>query len=92
MIFIKDVQSTVRPLEVDLDSSHTTKYVRTNIRQEQVGENAELMWVYDEEQYTTEEYCVTKTREIDELKDTVMSMKSAFREMLGYEQAELLGL
>lgn len=54
MIFLKNVtgtQSEVPPLEINVD----TVYIRTNIVQE-IDENGNFYWKYDEEQLSLIEY------------------------------------
>ena len=55
----KDVSSGVYPISPDLESSPTTVYVRDNIREElreQQDGSQILFYVYDEVQYTREEW------------------------------------
>lgn len=66
MIFVKDVQSTVYPELEDIESSPTTKYIRENVREEKIDDIT--TYIYDEYQYTTDEFCKLKTNELKMLK------------------------
>lgn len=68
MEIYKDVYSTVNPIEVDLESSPSTVYVRSNIRKEYFERFDREMYIYDEIQYTNNEYSYIKAKEVDMLK------------------------
>lgn len=55
MIKIDNVSSTIRPIEVDIDSSKDTKYIRYNILEEK-DEFDNVIFTYTEEQYTPDEF------------------------------------
>lgn len=60
-----------RPPEIDTKSSHTTVYVRENIRRE--GE----FWVYDETQYSPQEFIQLQSQEIKLLQHVAGKMIQA---------------
>ena len=68
MLELKDVYSTseyVDGLEFNID----TIYARTNIRKKDIfdeeGKKVRELWVYDEKQYTYEEYVVILNSKVD---------------------------
>lgn len=71
MVFVKDVYSTKNPILEDIDSSPTTKYIRENVRE--VIENDIIMYVYDEYQYTADEFCKLKVKELNTLKSKILN-------------------
>lgn len=75
MKLIKDVVSTSRPLDIDDTSSNTTIYVRENIREEikidPIFDTETILYIYDEKQFTTEEWYKIVSREFQE-KDSNM--------------------
>ena len=60
-----------RPPEIDTQSSPTTVYVRENIRRE--GE----FWVYDETQYSPQEFIQLQSQEIKLLQQVARKMIQA---------------
>lgn len=60
-----------RPPEIDAQSSPTTVYVRENIRRE--GE----FWVYDETQYSPQEFIQLQSQEIKLLQQVARKMIQA---------------
>lgn len=96
MKFIKDVQSTVYPKLEDIDSSSTTKYIRGNVREElvKIGKpdteeyQEYIMYIYDEYQYTTEEFCLLKINEFNSLRQELNEMKVAMTSLLSIKDGE----
>lgn len=60
-----------KPPEIDTQSSPTTVYIRENIRKE--GE----FWVYDEIQYTTQEFIQLQSQQIGLLEQVAAKMIQA---------------
>ena len=60
-----------KPPEIDTQSSPTTVYIRENIRRE--GD----FWVYDETQYTTQEFIQLQSRQISLLEQVTAKMIQA---------------
>lgn len=60
-----------RPPKIDTQSSPTTVYIRENIRRE--GD----FWVYDETQYTTQEFIQLQSRQISLLEQVTAKMIQA---------------
>ena len=60
-----------KPPEIDTQSSPTTVYIRENIRRE--GD----FWVYDETQYTTQEFIQLQSRQISLLEQVKAKMIQA---------------
>lgn len=57
-------ESPTFPVEIDLESSRTTVFVRTNIQAQQrqdMDGSTRTVYTYDESQYTREEYAELQT-------------------------------
>lgn len=74
---IKNVRSESYPVEVDDYSNGTTIFIRTNIKEEieedPVFKTSKKVYVYDETQYTHQEWC---TMTIKLLKEDIVSLRS----------------
>lgn len=75
-----------RPEELDTTSSTTTVYERRNIRQETVepaadGQKAVTEWVYEQREYTAEEYAELHSPAIQNIMQAVSGLELAVAEL-----------
>ncbi len=74
-----------RPEELDTTSSSTTVYERRNIRQEtrerEDGGKAVTEWVYDQREYTAEEYAELHSPAIQNIMQAVSGLELAVAEL-----------